>query len=160
MTEIYFKNGRWYQRLEWGTTTPISRQEVIDLLQDKIFLLSEEEQEDLLRVSDKETLIKEKFFLLGFSWKDMEDWCLLCYRLGINPLPTLRRHLNDLGVSVGFMYRGGGWASEKDTLVCELATDENGEPAEVSLVFVEGDHNHFIRDNRCVSDKEEEVVEE
>jgi hypothetical protein len=107
------------------TSRRLSRLEVIDLFGKDFSTLTEEERADLEKAGDFEEDIREKMSLLGFSWEAIEDWAAECYRLGLNPLPTLRKKLS---VEARFAYEmeyGGfsGFEEESPFLACYLSQD-------------------------------------
>lgn len=153
ISTIYFQDGKWFwetlncensQDLGSGTcrcvshnpTTidRISREKAKIQIGEHVAELTEEERKDLLDES-KWARVQEVFSLLGFTWAELEAWALDCYRMGMNPLPTLRKHLDEI-CQVGFMYDqpGTGWDSEEPTLVCKLS-EEDDCPLSVCLDF-------------------------
>ena len=86
--EIFMVDNQWIEE----TRRVISREEVKKIVGDKIKFLSQEEREDLTSPSFEKKVI-ESFALKGFSIKEIENWCKICYLLEINPLPLLREFL-------------------------------------------------------------------
>jgi hypothetical protein len=139
--EIEFAKGKWIHHtlncmnsIDYGMGTcrcqshntwhssQINREEAKKALGAHISALTDEERADLLTPSLQDK-IDEIFDLLGFTWEQVETWCADCYRMDLNPLPTLRNHLKDL-CKVDFAYdsRDQGWFFEakESTLVCWL----------------------------------------
>jgi hypothetical protein len=151
--EYYLSDGLWYEQYincrnaaseGLGTcqchshrtydSWPVSREKVRKAVESRITELSEEERADLLDNS-LEKRIDEKFRLLGFTLKQVETWAADCYKMNLNPLPTLRKHLEGI-CEVGFMYDQNGvyfGDISKDTLMCRLHKDDN--PSETRVYF-------------------------
>ena len=94
-------------------TTPVSRSEAIDLLEEAGLKgwgegLSPEEQASLLD-ERLEICIKERIVLAGFkSMQEFEEALAIAYKLRLNPLPKVREMLKGLPLTVSFAYDGQG----------------------------------------------------
>ena len=172
---VRFENGRWYEEelncyssadLGLGTCEcnshdtykerRLSRREVAELLKEKgieISSLSETEREDLAKAGVFREDVEEKIELAGLTWDELEDWLLASYKLGMNPLPALRKFFN---AEVRFAYwnpriyfgDASVWVNaEKPFLVCVLKTEDKN-PVEVELEIVDPDDEE--RRESCV----------
>ena len=105
----------------------ISRLAIINLLGGDLSVLSDEEKKDLEKIGDYKFDLLEKVSLTDFEWKQLEDWCCLCYRMGLNPLPALRKKF---GINVEFVDSGRQEGSsiyfggKKNFVFCNKYTNE------------------------------------
>lgn len=137
---LYFKDGKWWRDKYFGHEEPITLQiprlEVVNLTGCDLSSFTDEEKEDIGKIGEFRHDLLEKVTMAGIScWSDLEGWCCTCYKIGINPLPALRKKFR---VDVEFIdsgnqeCRGAHFGEKKNFVLCNKYKDIYGED-EVNL---------------------------
>lgn len=106
VNEVHFDESREVWKMSFGYIHLLSRRELLKFIsenQDADYRLTHAEAADLkiLREEIEPTVwlkAEAAFVNSGFSWTEMEEWVAGCYRMNLNPLPTLRKILGDIPV--------------------------------------------------------------